>query len=148
VARPPETAPLPIDPVPLARETAAPKSLPTVPAPEPPPPNPAPNPDGKAALKVYARGVHASMESYKRYPIAARRLGLEGDVVIKIKIDRVGAIIGLPSVVKSCGHEVLDAEALRMVTRAAPFNPLPSAFAKDSATIKLPIRFRLKSSTG
>ena len=104
--------------------------------------------DGKAALRAYARGVHTSMESHKRYPIAARRLGLEGDVVVKIKIDRVGKLIGAPTVAKSCGHEVLDKEAVRMVQQAAPFQPLPSAFDKDTATIKLPVRFRLKLGTG
>ncbi|MGB1700420.1 MAG: energy transducer TonB family protein, partial [Nannocystaceae bacterium] len=74
--------------------------------------------------------------------------GLEGDVVVKIRVDRVGKLIGLPSVAKSCGHEVLDQEALRMVQQAAPFRPLPSTFVKDTATIKLPVRFRLKTSTG
>ena len=99
-------------------------------------------------MRAYAKGMHASMESHKRYPIAARKLGIEGDVVVKIKIDRVGKLIGTPSVAKSCGPEVLDQEALRMVQKAAPFNPLPSEFVKDTATIKLPVRFRLKTSAG
>ena len=131
--------------MPALPDTAAPKPLPTVPDKAP---APTPKADGKAARKAYARGMHASRESHKRYPIAARRLGLEGDVVVKIKVDRVGKLIGLPSVAKSCGHEVLDKEALRMVKQAAPFLPLPSAFEKDSATIKLPVRFRLKTGTG
>jgi len=84
------------------------------------------------------------MEKHKRYPIAARRLALEGDVVVTLEIDRAGRLVGRPRLAKSCGHEVLDQEALRMVEAAAPFGALPESFEKDVATISLPVRFRLE----
>jgi protein TonB len=138
-----------LDPVPEPLPEAEPKPVPkvpkTTPEPKPEPVKPRNKGDGKAALKAYGRGVHASMESHKRYPIAARKLGLEGDVIVKVKIDRQGNLVGRPTIARSCGHEVLDNEALRMVEKAAPFAGLPEAFEKDTATLKLPVRFRLKA---
>ncbi len=95
-------------------------------------------------MQGYGRGIYGAVAKKKRYPAAARRLGLEGTVKVKLLIDRHGKLIGKPSVVVSSGHAILDEQALLMVKRSAPFPALPVEFGKDVATIVIPVRFTLK----
>lgn len=95
-------------------------------------------------MRSYGRGVYGAVQGQQRYPAAARRLGLEGKGVVKIRIDRRGRLVGKPMIHTSTGHDVLDKEALAMVERAAPFDAPPSAFDKDVATLVLPVHFKLK----
>ncbi len=156
----PEPAPQP-DPLPAAPQPAAdPVPAPAAPRPEPPPPEatpqakpPAPPPKpvapraaarGKADMRGYGTGVYRDMQGHQRYPAAARRLKLEGQGKVKIRIDRRGHLVGKPSIAASTGHAVLDQEALAMVQRAAPFSDLPAEFEKDVATLVIPVRFKLK----
>ena len=55
-----------------------------------------------------------------------------------------GRIVGKPSVARSCGHKILDDEALRMVKVAAPFAPLPNNADKDVMVFVVPIDFKLE----
>jgi TonB family protein len=80
---------------------------------------------------------------HRRYPPAALRTGLQGIVQVKIAVDRRGRLVGEPVVVKSSGHPVLDAEALRIARVASPFDPLPSNASKDVHRIVIPIDFHI-----
>jgi protein TonB len=73
----------------------------------------------------------------------ALELQLEGDVLVSARVDRSGALAGPPSVARSCGHELLDEEALRMVSRAAPLPALPPDYPEATAELRIPVRFRL-----
>jgi TonB family protein len=54
-----------------------------------------------------------------------------GIVVVSFSIGKRGEIVGKPAVEESSGSEFLDQEALRAVTSAAPFPPLPSSIGTD-----------------
>ncbi len=95
-------------------------------------------------MRAFGRGVHGAVAQERRYPVAARRLGLEGRGTVRLTIDRQGKLVGKPTIVRSTGHTVLDQEALKMVQRAAPFAPLPAGFAKPTATIVIPVDFKLR----
>ncbi len=97
-------------------------------------------------MRAFGRGVHGSVKREKRYPVAARRLGLEGRCTVRLTINKHGALVGAPKIVRSTGHTVLDDEALRMVQRAAPFAPLPAGFGKPTMTIVIPLDFKLRGS--
>ena len=100
---------------------------------------------GKADLVRYAKGIYGKVSKEQRYPASARSLGLEGKVVVKLTVNRNGKLVGAPTVAKSCGHKVLDDEALRMVKAGAPYTALPVEFSKDTLTTKIPVVFKLKS---
>jgi protein TonB len=70
---------------------------------------------------------------------------MEGTARIQVSVNRDGALAGAPRLVRSSGHEVLDAEALRMVEAAAPFAPLPEGHARASAEFVIPVDFSLRT---
>jgi protein TonB len=96
-----------------------------------------------ADLGPLVRAVRAAVEAEKRYPRRAQRLRQEGTVVVQVRLTRSGALAETPILARSSGHRLLDEEALRMVSAAAPFAPLPEDYTEDIATLALPIRFSL-----
>lgn len=68
------------------------------------------------------------------YPVEARRLGLHGDLLLTVGINRDGSIHSI-SVVRSSGQPLLDAAAERIVQLAAPFPPLPADAKVDELYI-------------
>ena len=74
-------------------------------------------------LAGYRRRVFDTMDHAKRYPRKAKVLGLEGKCLVKLVINRDGTLAEEPKVLKGSGHDVLDAECLRMA-RAETFPPI------------------------
>ncbi|NOR49766.1 MAG: TonB family protein, partial [Desulfuromonadales bacterium] len=72
------------------------------------------------------------------YPQRARRMGWQGQVKIRFVVDTSGKVKDL-EILETSGYPLLDRQALKPVTRAAPFPPPPVA-----AEISLPITFRLE----
>lgn len=150
VESPPQPAPLP----PIATATASSEQQVALPVPVPTP-APAPPPaaapvkrpgasDGSGTdLTGYLGRVNRSVASQRRYPPMALELQLEGDVLVSARVHRSGALAGQPSIARSSGHELLDEEALRMVTRAAPLPALPPDYPEATAELRIPVRFRL-----
>jgi protein TonB len=73
------------------------------------------------------------------YPPIARRMGWEGKVLVSFVLEPNGDIRDL-KVLKSCGYEVLDKEALDAIRRSYKDFPKPPV----SVMVKLPINFRLE----
>jgi periplasmic protein TonB len=75
-----------------------------------------------------------------RYPWAARRLGLEGEVRVRFAVDGGGAVA--PSgLVRSSGHNLLDHAALAGLAQLARAEHLPDLGGR---TVELPVRYRLE----
>jgi TonB family protein len=70
------------------------------------------------------------------YPAEAVRRELEGEVLLRIRIER-GGNVGEVRVARSSGARILDEAARRGAARAAP---LPS----DPGWVEVPVRFRLR----
>jgi protein TonB len=104
-----------------------------------PPPPPAAGPD----MSVWGATVRSSVLQRRRYPRAARRLGLEGTAVVSLLLWPDGRLAGPPRLQRSSGHEVLDHEALRMVRAAAPFAPPTGPGDGAKSAFSVPIRFAL-----
>jgi protein TonB len=98
----------------------------------------------KADFVGYATGMRRRLLAHRRYPPAALRNGLEGVVKVKIGVDRRGRLVGEPTVAHSCGHPVLDDEALRMVRAASPFAPLPERADKEVVVFVIPLAFEIQ----
>lgn len=68
------------------------------------------------------------------YPSEARRLGLHGDLLLTVGINRDGSIHSI-DVIRSSGQPLLDRAAEQIVRLAAPFPPLPATAKVDELYI-------------
>lgn len=77
------------------------------------------------------------------YPPMARRLGVEGLVLLRVQVS-AGGLPEHVSIAKSSGNASLDDEALRAV-REARFEPARSGETAVAHVVEVPIRFRLRN---
>lgn len=91
---------------------------------------------GNAAVSNYPGKVVSKLRRSLRYPAAARRARLRGEVHVAFTVTGGGGVSGA-RVVRSSGSPVLDQAALDTVRRAAPFPPIPDGRANWSFTVPL-----------
>ncbi|MGM0594867.1 MAG: energy transducer TonB family protein [Pseudomonadota bacterium] len=166
---PPKPEPEPPEPEPVEPEPKAKKALqpeppkaPPEPAPEPTPPPPAepssastekaPAPAEKVqgtvaepglteqAKQEYLRRLMAHIEAHKRYPRAARRRGIEGDVAVSFELQGTG---DADAITATGAHRVLLTAAREALADAHPL-PLPPAEQPLPWTIEFTMRFTLQ----
>jgi len=75
-------------------------------------------------MDKYRRELIGAAVRYKRYPLAARDNGWEGEALVSVNIGPNGELAGL-RVDRSSGHGVLDDQALEMFRLAARDVPVP-----------------------
>ena len=136
-AQPVESAPA--AEVPVAIQSPAP--APVVPPPAAQPVTPAPDP---ALEDGYRTRIRQAVDEHKHYPRMARRLGLEGRVVVAFTVEADGRLARV-RVVESSGSELLDEAALEAVRQAAPFPPFPDGVERRQWDFTLPLSFSLDS---
>jgi len=76
------------------------------------------------------------------YPEMARRLGVEGNVIIKILVDSDGKV--LKSKVDYSDNSLLDKEAIKAIQKYGPLEPAVQNNQKVACWISIPLKFRLK----
>lgn len=76
------------------------------------------------------------------YPEMARRLGVEGTVILKILVDSDGKV--LKSKVDYSDNSLLDKEALNAIQKYGPLEPAVQNNQKVACWISIPLKFRLK----
>lgn len=97
-----------------------------------------------ALRSSYAQVVAARLERAKRFPQRALQRGIEGEVVLRLKISSDGQP-EISRIDDSSGYEILDGEVLRMVDRASPFpEPPPGLVAANRLEYIIPVSFRLR----
>jgi TonB family protein len=82
----------------------------------------------------YMLKVKSKIEYIWRYPMAAAERRMEGDLFLNFTIHRDGRVSDI-AIISSSGYELLDREAVRALTEASPFAPLPDAWNEDHITI-------------
>ncbi len=92
------------------------------------------------SLIVEARLLH---EFQKEYPLKAKVLGQEGDVVVDLSIDAVGNITEI-NLIKSCGFTELDNSAIKTLS-TAKFAPATINGKSTSSTKRLTLSYRINS---
>jgi len=99
--------------------------------------------ENKNAEEIFLRErlsvISNIVQRHINYPPIARRMGWEGKVLVSFVLEPNGDIRDL-KVLKSCGYEVLDKEALDAIRRSYKDFPKPPV----SVVVKLPINFRLE----
>ena len=84
------------------------------------------------------RKIHAA----KRYPAGARLRNVEGQAEVTLAIAAHGGVLEVRLSTAS-GFRALDEEAVAMVRRAAPFEPIPEELGLESLRLIVPVRFRI-----
>jgi protein TonB len=87
--------------------------------------------------------IRARLENAKRYPLEARSHDEQGTPLVDFVLDRSGRLLS-SRLQSSSGVSTLDAEAIAMVGRAAPFPPFPPSMVRDRLELVVPIQFMLK----
>jgi len=111
-------------------------------APPPPPPGPS-HADLDAARRGYAERLARAIAQHKRYPQVARMRGWQGEVLVNLKLNDSGAVLE-SRIERSSGYEILDKQALEMVSKAAPFPPPPEILKSSVFNIQVPVSFKLE----
>ena len=127
------------DPVGQTRQTPAPSPEPQ-PDPAPDSPEPAQAANGGAYQPPGVPSGYRSNPS-PAYPSQARRRGLEGTVVLEVRVGPDGRAMRV-RIDRSSGHSVLD-RAAREAVRGWSFRPATRGGKKVAGAVKVPIRFRL-----
>jgi protein TonB len=135
---PPEPTPVQTEPTPSPPQPAPPPREETVVAEIAPLPQPAAN-----VLAGYEALLAAWLDRHKNYPLAAQRRRQEGEVLLRVRINREGRVLSFRAQDIS-DHPILDAAALSMVKRAEPFPPFPDDFPGSEFEFLLPVSFHLR----
>jgi periplasmic protein TonB len=69
--------------------------------------------------------------------------GEEGAGMLRFVMDGRGRVLGA-RVVRSSGHEALDAEMMAMLERAAPLPPIPPELGASRIELSVPVSFALR----
>ncbi len=143
-AAPAEAAPAPTAaPAAPTIETAArPVAAATVAHAAPPPAAADETPD-PALLERYGRSLSALFARQQNYPRLAAMRGWEGEVQLRITVARKGNIVAT-QVVRSSGFEVLDQNAIQLVSAAGPLPQPPESLHKQEIQIIVPVRYKLE----
>ncbi len=95
------------------------------------------------ARQTLLSALIARIEREKRYPPAARRLGLEGVVQVEVRVDVQGRIISVRTR-EGQAHTVLEKATRETLQRVQEdWKPMPMP---EATTLNIPIRYSLKNS--
>jgi len=99
------------------------------------------NPDKDIMLR-YQDMVKQRIEEARRYPLWAKKQGLEGIAYLYFTIlpNGMGRDV---RVVSSSGSKILDEEAIATVKRACPFHPVPKEISRSPISMTVAIVFSL-----
>jgi protein TonB len=97
--------------------------------------------EGSYRLPEYLAIVRATVERNKEYPALAKRMGVEGYVVVRLALDESGYAQSI-DLLSSSGNKHLDTAALTAVRNSQPFQA-PRNFGLASVTVDIPISYRI-----
>lgn len=98
----------------------------------------------RGILRGYYKNLNSLMSTSRDYPRSARRLGLEGTVLVEMVINNKGRILSV-KLAQSSGHEVLDQAAIAQVHKIGKVPSIPNQIKRNSMTFRIPFEYRLQS---
>ncbi len=96
----------------------------------------------KGLLISFFRRFRNQIEGVWNYPMAAARNGVEGILLLKIKVNRQGELLDV-ELIKTSGSDLLDYEAIEAIYRSSPFGPLPRHYPHPELNIYAHFRYIL-----
>lgn len=105
---------------------------------------PGSNQNSASTQTSYEQRLSLWLQKFKVYPETARAAGIQGDAVVRIRVDRQGNI-GYYILERSSGYPVLDHAAIDMIKRANPVPPVPAGYpGGDTLEFMIPVNFHLQ----
>lgn len=107
------------------------------------------SPEFQAAIRRWSAGILGrllALKQHRRRTIGAEMAatgiarGQGVKVAVEFCVDRRGAIVA-KELIRSSGFRELDSEALAMVARSSPFQPIPTALPVQFLSLVAPIIF-------
>lgn len=95
------------------------------------------------AMLRYQDMVKQRIESARKYPLWAKRQGIEGSAFINFTVLSNGMSRDI-KIIRSSGYKILDEEAVKNVKRANPFPPIPEKIKTSSIKMDVSIVYTLK----
>ncbi len=95
------------------------------------------------AIQSYLSFVFQSLENHKRYPEAAERRGLSGQVVLRFTVRQDGEVLN-PEIVKVTGHDSFGDAAKRALERVGQLPPFPSDIRRHELLVEVPITYQIE----
>jgi periplasmic protein TonB len=141
-----KAAPALVDIAPVAPATPAPVAAIVRAEPAPAAPVHVDEPPDPALLERYGRSLSSALARQQQYPRIAAMRGWEGEVQLRVTIARKGNIVAT-QVVHSSGFEVLDQNAVQLVTNAGPLPRPPETLQNREIQIIVPVHYKLEKPT-
>jgi protein TonB len=133
---------------PRVKPVAPPRIVETPSAIEPHPPDAPPSqPTSRSSVAEasiasdWQRSLATWLAAHKTYPDEGRRRGVEGNVALRLTVDRSGRVLHVV-LVRSAGSSMLDAAAEAMV-RNAVLPPFTVGMSQDTVTITIQLHYAL-----
>jgi TonB family protein len=95
-------------------------------------------------MRRYEQMISLWIQKFKLYPEEARTQGLQGETVVRIRIDRQGNV-RYYILERSTGYQLLDRAAIDMIRRANPVPAVPHDYPPgDLMEFLIPVTFNLQ----
>ena len=91
---------------------------------------------------AYAERVRKLIEKYREYPLMARKMRMQGVVLVRCRLTRAGVPLSV-EVAATSSYPLLDQAALRAVSCVSSYPPVPPEVAGEIVILEIPLRFRL-----
>ncbi len=91
---------------------------------------------------LYRSKLEQTIQSAKKYPLWARRKGLQGKTQVGFTVYRDGHIEQV-QLIGGSGHSILDKAALVTVNELGSVQPIPIELARQQWTFEVPLHFYL-----
>ncbi len=95
-----------------------------------------------AASDNYKKVLLSRLARFKKYPKIARRKRIEGDAILKVRINRFGEVLH-SELAKSTGSKLLDRATNKILHQASPFPPIPEHLKSNEFEFYVPVKFKL-----
>jgi len=99
-----------------------------------------------AQLERYGRSLSSLFARQQNYPRIAALRGWEGEVQLRVTIARKGNIVAT-QIVRSSGFEVLDQNAVQLVSSVGPLPRPPEHLQNREIQVIVPVHYKLEKST-
>ncbi|MBK1726530.1 energy transducer TonB, partial [Halorhodospira neutriphila] len=104
--------------------------------------SPEPGQQARDALKAYKAELRAAIGAHKRYPLMARRLRRQGQVVVEFAVHADGRIADV-RIVEGAGAASLERAAREAVEAVGRFRALPGPVQAPRKRFRIAMRFEL-----
>ncbi len=90
----------------------------------------------------YSLELRQLMDKYKVYPVMARKMGIQGRVMVRFTLDRSGAVQSF-EVIQPAGAEILNSAAKELVKKISGLKPFPQELNRAAWQFEIPVEYRL-----